>query len=73
MITVTNFNFKPIRISLKNFQTLHLVLQFILAKHSEESWTKTFEFFKTTFFKANFLKKEFQMKHLVLIAIINFC
>ena len=32
-----------------------------------------FKFFKTAFFKPTHLKKEFQMKHLVLRAILKFC
>ena len=32
-----------------------------------------FQFFKTAFFKATYLTKEFQMKHLILRAILKFC
>ena len=57
MITVTNLNFYPIRISLKAFEILPSVLQFILAKPPEESWTLTLEFFKTAFFKGYSINK----------------
>ena len=70
MITVTNLNFYPIRISLKTFEILRSVLQFILAKPPEESLTKTFEFSKEPFFKATLLTKELEINHLLLKAIL---